>query len=191
VTNAYPNLIHCFLGPRHTSLPSNGLISGLGRRCCLGHGASAVYSFHDPVSTELALFINDSPFHVHYPVPAARSTAGGGTGICSAFVFFCFDCFYQTNYLNIQGPIFAKFFRVGRTTAVDKYMKSVFRSRKGRLPYCHGNWFCGPNWCRIHRIGLACDSLDGGVRQEVQVLRWTHANQLTDQLTIINGRLGG
>jgi len=35
----------------------------------------------------------------------------------------------------------------------------------------------------IHRTGFACDSLDGGVRQEVQVLRWTQANQLTDQLS--------
>ena len=29
------------------------------------------------------------------------------------------------------------------------------------------------------------------IRQEVQVLRWTHANQLTDQSTIINRRRGG
>jgi len=32
----------------------------------------------------------------------------------------------------------------------------------------------------IHRIGFVCHSADGGVRQEVQVLRWTQANQLTD-----------
>jgi len=35
-------------------------------------------------------------------------------------------------------------------------------------------------------LTLACD----GIRQEVQVLRWTHANQLTDQSTIINRRRG-
>jgi len=33
---------------------------------------------------------------------------------------------------------------------------------------------------------LACD----GIRQEVQVLRWTQANQLTDQSTIINRQRG-
>ena len=45
----------------------------------------------------------------------------------------------------------------------------------------------------IRRIGFACHSvgLDGGVRQEVQVLRWTQANQLTGQLAIIDRRLGG
>jgi len=28
--------------------------------------------------------------------------------------------------------------------------------------------------------------LDSGLRQEMQVLRWTQANQLTDQFTVIN-----
>ena len=43
--------------------------------------------------------------------------------------------------------------------------------------------FTGP----IHRIGIACESVDGGVRQEV--LRFTKANQLIGQLSIINRRL--
>jgi len=33
----------------------------------------------------------------------------------------------------------------------------------------------------IHKIGFAWRSVDGGGRQEVQMLRWTQANQLTDQ----------
>jgi len=45
--------------------------------------------------------------------------------------------------------------------------------------------FTGP----IHRIGIACESVDGGVRQEV--LRFTKANQLIGQLSIINRRLKG
>jgi len=49
---------------------------------------------------------------------------------------------------------------------------------------------CVNKRCPIHRTGFACDSLDGSVRQEVQVLRWTQENQLTDQLTIINRQLG-
>ena len=36
-------------------------------------------------------------------------------------------------------------------------------------------------------LTLECD----GIRQEVQVLRWTQANQLTDQSTIINRKRSG
>ena len=32
----------------------------------------------------------------------------------------------------------------------------------------------------MHRIRFACHSIDNGVRQEMQVLRWTQANQLFD-----------
>jgi len=67
-------------------------------------------------------------------------------------------------------------------------LKLVVRSLKGR---CRGNQFLLVVLVSIHRIGFACDSLDGGVRQEVQALRWTRADKLTDQLTIINRRLGG
>jgi len=56
-------------------------------------------------------------------------------------------------------------------------LKLVFRSPKGR---CRGNQFCGLNPGTIHRIRFAWHSLDGGVRQEVQVLRWTETNQLPD-----------
>jgi len=38
---------------------------------------------------------------------------------------------------------------------------------------------------------FACHSTGGGVRQKVQVLRWTQANQLTDQLTILKYLTGG
>ena len=72
--------------------------------------------------------------------------------------------------------------------AADERCEASFPSRKGRY---HGNQFYGPSPGPIHRIGFACDLLDGGVRQEVQVLRWTQANRLTDQLTIIGGQLGG
>jgi len=40
------------------------------------------------------------------------------------------------------------------------------------------------------RIGFAFHSADGGVRQEVQVLRWTQADE-TDQLTVTDRRLEG
>jgi len=48
------------------------------------------------------------------------------------------------------------------------------------------------------RIRFECDALDGGVRQEVKVLRWRQANQLTDSMEAgepsnwpVNRRLGG
>ena len=66
-------------------------------------------------------------------------------------------------------------------------LKSVFQSLKGR---CHGNQFLLVLLASIHRIRFACHSVDEGVRQEVQVLRWTQADQLTGQLTIISRRLG-
>jgi len=42
------------------------------------------------------------------------------------------------------------------------------------------------SFCWLYRpspqnIRFACHSVDGGVRKQVQVLRWTQANQLTDQ----------
>jgi len=49
---------------------------------------------------------------------------------------------------------------------------------------CHRKWI---NAFSVHRIGFACD----WIRQEVQVLRWMQAYQLTDQLTIINKWRGG
>jgi len=45
--------------------------------------------------------------------------------------------------------------------------------------------FVGP----VQKIGFACDSRDGVVRQKVQELN--AAEPITDQLTIINSRLGG
>jgi len=72
---------------------------------------------------------------------------------------------------------------------MNDLIKLVFRSRKERY---HDNKVCGPNPGPIHRLGFACDSLDGGVRQEVQVMRgWTQANRLIDQFPVINRRLGG
>ena len=47
----------------------------------------------------------------------------------------------------------------------------------------------------IHKIGFASHPVDGGVRREVQVLRWTQVNQFTeqkiDQSAITSRRLGG
>ena len=57
-------------------------------------------------------------------------------------------------------------------------LKLVFRILEGRF---RGNQFLSVVSASVHRIGFACDSLDGGV-QEVQVLRWMQANQLTHQL---------
>ena len=67
---------------------------------------------------------------------------------------------------------------VSRTMVVDERPKVSFSNSQGTFSWqpifvgCIGD---------VHRIGFACDSLDGGV-QEVQVLRWMQANQLTDQL---------
>jgi len=82
---------------------------------------------------------------------------------------------YWTNFHQIC--------RVGRTMTVDDDLKLVFRSLKGR---CRGNHFLLALSFFSDRIGCWSHSLDGGVRQEVQVLRLTQANQLTDQLVIIN-----
>jgi len=56
-------------------------------------------------------------------------------------------------------------------------LKLVFRSLKESAS---GNEICELSPGQIHGIGFACNSLDGGVRQEVQLLRWTQANQLND-----------
>jgi len=63
-------------------------------------------------------------------------------------------------------------------------LKLVFRSPNGR---CRGNQFLLVLSASIHGIGFACRSVDGGVLQEVQVLRWTQTNQFTDQLTVTGG----
>ena len=49
---------------------------------------------------------------------------------------------------------------------------------------CRHNQFLLLLSASIHKIVFSsCHSVDGGVWQEVQVLDWTQANQLTDQLT--------
>jgi len=48
---------------------------------------------------------------------------------------------------------------------------------------CRYNQFLLLLSASIHKIVFSCHSVDGGVWQEVQVLGWTQANQLTDQLT--------
>ena len=66
---------------------------------------------------------------------------------------------------------------VGVTHKVDRRRVLLTTSIHRRLAVaCH----CKPiSASSIHRIGFACDV----IRQEVQVLRGTQANQLTDQLT--------
>jgi len=101
-----------------------------------------------------------------------------------------FNDFCQTNYYpNIHRTDLHQILEVdrNRTVVVDERSVVIFSIPEGR---CRGNQFCGSNSDPIHRIGFARDSLDGGVRQEVQVLRWTQTNQLADQLIIINRRLG-
>ena len=71
--------------------------------------------------------------------------------------------------------------------AVDERSEVRFLSPKGR---CRGNQFCGPNLGPIHRIGFACDSVDGGVRQEVQVLRWTHWPTNNNLQAAVDSRAG-
>jgi len=97
--------------------------------------------------------------------------------------------FCQTIIISTStGPILSKFAGFVELWRCVNDLKLVFRFFKGR---CRGNQFCGPNPGLIHRVGFACDSLDGGVRQEVQVRRWTQSNELTNQLTVTNRRLGG
>jgi len=53
--------------------------------------------------------------------------------------------------------------------SIDERPDVSFQSHKGR---CRGNQFFGFMLllASIHRIGFACDLLDGGIRQDVQVL---------------------
>ena len=102
--------------------------------------------------------------------------AEGGLMFCLCFLFIFFvilNDFCQTNYLNIYRADLRQICRDGRTVAVDKGLKLVFRSLKGR---CRGNQFLLALSAYIHGIGFAWHSVDGGVRQEVQVLRLTQAN---------------
>jgi len=85
-------------------------------------------------------------------------------------------------------PILSKFAGFVELWRCVNDLKLVFRFFKGR---CRGSQFCGPNPGLIHRVRFACDSLDGGVRQEVQVRRWTQSNELTNRLPVTNRRLGG
>ena len=109
---------------------------------------------------------------------------------CLRFIFilffFIFNDFVRPIISTSTGTIFTKFAGLVEPWLWMNDLKLGFRSLKGR---CRGNQFCRPHPGPIHRNGFACDSVDGGVRQEVQVLRWTQASQRTDQLTIIYRRL--
>ena len=108
---------------------------------------------------------------------------------CYCFVFILFKFNYSVIPINLNIYLTDphQVCRISRTVVVHD-LKLAFRSFKVR---CCGNQFCGWNPSPIHRNGFACDLQDGDVREKVHVLRWTQANQLTDQLTIINRRLGG
>jgi len=64
--------------------------------------------------------------------------------------------------------------RVGRTVAANKRSELVSRSLKG---HCCGNQFLLVLLASIHRTGFVRHSVDGGVREEVQVLHWVQVNQ--------------
>ena len=110
---------------------------------------------------------------------------------CLCF-FFCFACIsYLFLTISIRpiiptsaGPIVTKFAELVELWLQINDLKFVFF--KGR---CRDNEFLLVYQLPSTEFSFAWHSVDGGVRQEVQVLRWTQANQLTDQLTIINRRL--
>jgi len=68
--------------------------------------------------------------------------------------------------------------------AVDEGSEVSISSLEER---CRGNQFLLVLSAFIHRIGFAWHSVDGGVRQDVQVLRRTPANQLTRGVTQPSG----
>jgi len=76
-----------------------------------------------------------------------------------------------------------KIYGVDKTMTADEGFEVSFSISRGTLLW---NQFLLGLSASIHRIRFACHSADGGVRQEVQVLRWTQANQITHRLTRIN-----
>jgi len=99
-----------------------------------------------------------------------------------------FNDFIRPIISTSTAPILTKFAGLVELRPQMNDLKLLFRYLTG---HCRGYRFCEPNPGPIHKIQFTCYLLDGGVRQEVQMLHWTQANQLTGQLTIINRRLGG
>jgi len=81
--------------------------------------------------------------------------------------------------LTSTGPIFAKFAGLVEPYLQINYEVS-FPMPPGMLPWQPILLVLSVS-LTIHKIGFAWRSVDGGGRQEVQMLRWTQANQLTDQ----------
>ena len=114
--------------------------------------------------------------------PGLRFRSPGRTYVLSLFhIYSIFNDLCQTNYLNITPPIFIKLWLWMNDLPL------VSLSLKGS---CRGDQFLLVLSNSIHKIRFTCHSADGGVRQEVQVLCRTQANQITDQLSIINRRPG-
>ena len=110
--------------------------------------------------------------------------------------------FYQTNYLNIYRTDLHEICRIGRTLAVmDARSEVIFSIPQGTLP-CQPMLSAESTFIphlvvrmTFARAAPAAYDKKGncytGRRQTNHLTRWTHANQLTDQLTIINRRRGG
>ena len=109
------------------------------------------------------------------PFRAAWSAAAGGLMFCLCFLFVYLSLTISVRpILNTYRTDLHQICRVGRTVAVEERSVS-FWFLKGR---CRGNQFLLVLSAYIHRIGFACHLVDGGVQQEVQLLRWTQPNQL-------------
>jgi len=104
---------------------------------------------------------------------------------CVLPLFRIFNDFCQTNYLNIHLTDLHRICIVGKTVTVVNDVKFVFDPSRDVTVAAKFCWFY-----RLLSSIHSSRAIRGGVRQKVQLLRWMQANQLTDQLTIINRQLG-
>jgi len=115
-----------------------------------------------------------------------------------------FSDFCQTNYLNVYRTDLHEIYRIGRTLAVDERREVIFFDLSRDVAIAT-NFFWGGidlQYTNTHRVvhmtfARAAPAYNkkgncyAGRRQTNYLIRWTHANQFNDQLTIINRRRGG
>ena len=110
---------------------------------------------------------------------------------CLCFLFI-FNDFHQTKYLNTCRTDFYQICtRLLELWLQMNCLELVFRFLRDVV--------LATNVCWLQQLlstkGFASHSVDGGLRREVQVLRWTQVNQFTeqkiDQSAITSRRLGG
>ena len=95
-------------------------------------------------------------------------------------LLFCSRNQLATNTLALRKSYFMEFwpmwFRVDRTVTVDRSQMNDLKGRGNHFLWIYQLWW-HDNCCT-------------GLKQTNWLIRWTQANRLTDQLTILNRRLG-